>query len=172
MLWLASAKPIFYMFSLSLLQNILSTVGNYFKTFYIHNGYEQISFTAQICSYGVDECLFFQALMILNMAQYQIINVTFCHPISIRRFVMSRPTAIVERSTFIYPTEFFVYIFRLNYPETKDTDAQGKTCHGTLFSTSMSLMHKQIIYWFSFIDTSRLSGLLVSFHIFCEDILH
>ena len=25
---------------------------------------------------------------------------------------------------------------------------------------------------FSFIDTSRLSGLLVSFHIFCEDILH
>ena len=85
---------------------------------------------------------------------------------------MSRPTAIVERSTFIYPTEFFVYIFRLNYPETKDTDAQGKTCHGTLISTSMSLMHKQIIYWFSFIDTSRLSGLLVSFHIFCEDILH
>ena len=172
MLWLASAKPIFYMFSLSLLQNILPTVGNYFKTFYIHNSYEQISFTAQISSYGVDECLFFQALMILNMAQYQIINVTFCHLISIRRLVMSRPTAIVERSTFIYPTDFFVYIFRLNYPETKDTDAQGKTCHGTLFSTSMSLMHKQIIYWFSFIDTSRLSGLLVSFHIFCEDILH
>ena len=70
MLWLASAKPIFYMFSLSLLQNILPTVGNYFKTFYIHNSYEQISFTAQISSYGVDECLFFQALMILNMAQY------------------------------------------------------------------------------------------------------
>ena len=49
---------------------------------------------------------------------------------------------------------------------------EGKTtCHGTLYNTSMSLMHKQIIYWFSFIDTSRLSALLVSFHIVCEDIL-
>ena len=85
--------------------------------------------------------------------------------------MISLVSSIVERNTFISPTEFCVYISWFNYSERKDM-MEGKTCHGTLFSTSMSLMHKQIIYWFSFIDTSRLSGLLVSYHIFCEDILH